>query len=140
LPTRSRRDVDAEHGEQLTGQAAGCDTGRGLTGAGPLENGPHSTHVLDRAGEVGVAGTGPVDVVEFLEFGVLVDHLESQRAAERDAAPKPGQEGDGVGFDPLPSAAAIPALATLQLGVDRGYVDRQSGGKPIDQGHECGPV
>jgi hypothetical protein len=96
--------------------------------------------VLHGAGEIDVAGPGPLDLLEPLEFGVLVDHFERQRAPERHALPQAGEEGDGVGLDPLPTPAAVASLAPPQFGVDDRGVDGQAGGKPVHEGHEGGPV
>ena len=134
------RDLDAEGREQLPGQAAGRHAGSRLAGAGPFEHGPHAAEMLDGAGEIGMAGAGPLDVFELLELGVAVDHLHRQRAAERDAPPETGEKRDGVGFDPLPAAATMAALAADELGVDRSDVDLQAGGKPVDQCDKRGAV
>ena len=48
----------------------------------------------------------------------------------------PEQDLDRVGFDPLPAAAAVAALAPAQLDVDRGRLDRHAGGKAVDQGQQ----
>ncbi len=81
-------DLDAEGGEQLAGQRASRDSCRRLAGARPLEDRADTAQMLDRAGQVGVAGTRPIDVLEPLELGVFVDHLERERAAERHAVPE----------------------------------------------------
>ena len=96
--------------------------------------------MLHRAGEVDVAGPRPVDVVEPLELRVLVDDLERQRAAERDALPETGEERDRVGFDALATAATVAPLAPAKLAVDRRRVDGEARGEAVDQGHEGGPV
>ena len=72
----------------MAGKTASGNAGGGLAGAGPFEDGADTAEVLDRAGEIGMAGAGPIDLLETLDFGVLVDHLERQRATERDAVPE----------------------------------------------------
>ena len=81
------RNLDAKHSQQLPGERSGGHASGGLAGAGPLEHSPHAPEVFDAAGQIGMAGAGPLHVVEPLELGVAVDHLERQRAPERDAPP-----------------------------------------------------
>ena len=75
--------------------------------------------VLDRAAQVAVAGPGPRQVVHLLDLVVLVGHQQGDRAAEVIAAPDAAEDLDLVGFEPLPAAAAVAALAATQLGVDQ---------------------
>ena len=132
--------VDAEHGEQLAGEATGGDAGGRLAGAGPFEHGPNAAEVLDGAGQVDMAGPRPIDLLEPFELRILVDDLEGEWAAERHALPEAGEKCDGVGFDPLPSAAAVASLTALQFGVDRVGIDGEAGGKSVDEGDERGAV
>ena len=81
-----------------------------------------------------MAGPGPIDIVELFELRVFVDHLQRERAAERDAPPQPRQKRDGVRLDPLPAAAAIASLTAHELGIDLRHIDCQSGGKAVDEG------
>ena len=118
----------------------GRDPRGGLTGAGPFEHRPDPTHVLHGPREVGMARTGTIDIVEPLELGVAVDHLQRQWTAERHTPPQPRQERDGVGLDPLAAAAAIASLPTAEFGVDCRGVDGQPGGKPVHERHEGGAV
>jgi hypothetical protein len=50
--------------------------------------------------------------------------------------PNAGTDLNLIGLDPLPSPTTVASLAALQLGIDRGGVERDAGGKPINQGNE----
>ena len=117
-------DVDTEHGEELSGEAARRHPGGCFTGTRPLEHGPHPAEVLDRSRQVGVARPGPIDIVELFELRVFVDHLQRERAAKRDAPPQPRQKRDGVRLDPLPAAAAVASLTAHEFGIDLRHIDR----------------
>ena len=128
---------DAELGEQLFGERAGGDADGRFAGTGAFEDAADRAEEFHRAGKVAVAGARAREVVEALEFVVAVGDFEHDRAAEGDAAPDAGEDVDGVGFDPLPAAAAVAALAALELDVDRLDVDGDAGGEAVDQGDQC---
>jgi hypothetical protein len=132
--------LDAELREQLAGEGPGRHAGRGFAGTRPLEHRADAAQVLDRAGQVGMAGPRPLDLLEPFELGVFVDDLERERAAERDALPETGEERDGIGLDPLSPPAAIAPLPAPQLGVDERDIDGEARGKTVDERHEGGPV
>ena len=75
-------------------------------------------------------------VIQPLQFVVLVDHLQGNGAPQRDVAPDAAEQFHGVRFNPLPSAAAIPPLATAELSVNERGTQLDSGGKAVDEGHE----
>ena len=129
-------DRDAELREQLLGQRPGGDADGRLAGAGPLQHAADRAEVLDRAGQVAVAGPRAVQVAEPFELVVVVDDLQRDRAAERGAVPDAGEDVDRVGFDPLPAAAAVAALAAPQFDVDRAGVELHARRKAIDQGQQ----
>ena len=84
-----------------------------------------------------MAGAGALEVVEPFELVVAVENFEDDRAAERDAVPDAGADFDGVGFDALAAAATVAALAALEFDVDRLDVDRDAGGKAVDERDQC---
>ena len=70
--------------------------------------------------------------LELLELGVLVDHLEGERATERRAAPQAGEKRDGVGLDPLPASTGIQArLCREDLLVEIEAIAVVAAGKPV---------
>ena len=127
---------DAERRQQLLGQRAGRHADRRFAGAGPFEHAADRPQELDRAGQIAVAGPRALQVVEPLELGVLVDHLQGDRAAERLLVPDAAEDLDLIGLDPLPAAASVAPLATAQLAVDRLGFDFHSGRKAVDQGQQ----
>ena len=96
--------------------------------------------MLDRSGEIRMAGPRTIDVLEPLEFCVFVNHLEGERAAERRAPPHAREERHGVGLDPLPAAASVAALPSHEFVIEGCGVDREPRGKPVDEGHERGAM
>jgi hypothetical protein len=96
--------------------------------------------MLDGAGKISVARTRPIDVFETFELGVFIDDLECQRAPKRGAVPEPREKRDGIGLAPLAAAAAVAALTADEFRIDQVLVDGQSGGKPVNEGDECGAV
>ncbi len=81
----------------------------------------------------------PVEVLHLVDLEVLVGDQQGDGAAQRDAPPDAGKHLDLVGFNLLPSAAAIAALPPRQLGVDVLDVQVNTRGKAIDQGQQ-GPA
>ncbi len=133
-------DFDAELAEEAFGECAGGDADGGLAGAGALE---HFAAVggepFDCAGEVGVAGAGAMQrrrgggVVEAVVF--VGDH-EGDGGADGFAHADAGEVLDLVGFDFLPAAATVAALATAEFVVDEGGVDGDAVGHSFDEGDE----
>ena len=52
----------------------------------------------------------PLKVIQPLELVVTVDDLQSNRAAEGDLAPNPGEDFHTIRLDTLPPAATVTAL------------------------------
>ena len=105
--------------EQLLRQRAGRHAHRRLPRTGPLQHAADRAQKLHRAGQIAMPGPRPRQIVEPLQLVVAVDHLQRDRAAQRHALPDAGQNVDRIGLDPLPPAAAVPALPPPQLDVDR---------------------
>ena len=110
--------------------------GRPSRGAGPLQDAADRAEILDRAGQIAVAGPGPRELVEPLEFVVLIDDLQGDRAAERRLPPHAAEDLDPIGLDPLAAAAPVAALAPVQLDVDRVGIDGHAGRKTVDDGQQ----
>ncbi|KXW71501.1 hypothetical protein MPHL43072_15880 [Mycolicibacterium phlei DSM 43072] len=155
-----RDHLDAERLlEEVAGDGAGGDAGRGLAGAGALQHRAGVVEaVLEHARVVGVAGPGPgqrrvagafgqlsgVDGVRRhhrLPLGPLgVADLDRDRPAQCDAVAHPGQHRDQVLFELHPGAAAVPQTTAGQLCRDvvGGYVDSRD--HAFDHGHQGAAV
>ena len=105
--------------QQLLGQGPGGDPHGRLPRTGPLQHAANRTQVFEGAGQIAVSGPRPLKIVESLQLVVAVDHLQGDRAAQRGVLPDAAEDLDAIGLDPLPSAAAVAALAPPQLVVDR---------------------
>ena len=93
--------------------------GRSFRGAGPFEHRANRAQIFDRAGQIAMPWPWSFQVAQPLQFVVLINHHQRDRAAQRRAMPDAGLNVDLVGFDPLPAAASVTSLATPQLDVDR---------------------
>ena len=67
---------------------------------------------------------------------VAVADDERQRRAERSRVAKPAEHLDLVRLELLARAAAVPLLASAQIGVDRLLVEAKARGKPGDDRNE----
>ena len=72
--------------------------------------------------------------------GVAVGDEQRQRRSRRPPVTHSSEHTHPVLLDALPVAAAVPALAPAELGVDGGGVDRQTGGTAVEYRRQPGPV
>ena len=141
-------DADAELRQQLAGERAGGDARRGFAGAGALEHvADVVVPVLERAGEIGVAGPRPRDVGAVGAGGAfrhllldvhrllpvdpvaIADEQRDRRAGR--AAPAHAREDLGaVAFDLHAAAAAVAALAPPQLALSASMSSSSPAGMP----------
>ncbi len=116
----------------------------GLASAGALGDEAQVVQaILDRAGQVGVAGAGPApgghDPVTPV-LPVAVGDLDRHGGADGHAVHQAAGDLGMVALDALAAAAAVAPLAAAQVAVYLLGVQRQAGGEPIDDGGEGGPV
>ena len=134
-------ETDAELGQERAGEGAERDAGRGLAGAGPLEDRPSLVEVvLLHADEVGVPGARPrqrraaaagllgqLDRVgahhldPLRPFGVA--DAQRDRAAERESVADAARDVERVLFELHARAAAVAELAAGEVGLDGGARD-----------------
>ena len=145
--------------QELPGNGADGDAGRGLAGAGAFEHVAGVVEaVLEHAGVIGVtrAGAGERcvagEVGEFcrvdrvgghdrLPLGPLgVTDLDRDRATHRPAVPHTADDRDLVGFELHPGAAAVAEAAAGELRGDivRRHLD--AGHHPLEHGDEGGTM
>ncbi len=148
-------DANAEAAEQLSGQRAGRDAGGGLARAGALEHvADVGVAVLDRAGEVGMARSRPRHVGTILGAGRALRHLrldvhrllpvhpvaianeQGDGCAGGDAVAHAGEDLGAVAFDLHAPAAAVAALATTELQVERVDIELKARGHAVDRDDE----
>ena len=85
-------------------------------------------------------GPRPLDILEFLEFGIAVDDLQGQRTAKRCPPPKTGEKTDRVGLNPLSPTPTIPTLPPPEFGVNHIGINGQASRKPIHQCRQSRPM
>src|SRR6266568_402352 len=145
-----RGDPHAEAGEELLRERAERDRDGGGARARALEHVAGVVEaVLERAGEVGVAGAdlGELPAAARVRgdevlpvLVVLVPDDERDRRAEGHAAAQAREELRLVLLDLLACAAPVPLLAAGEVGVHLGEVHRQPGGEPLRDRGEGGAV
>ena len=135
-------DLDPELAQERLRDGAGGDVDGRVAGAGALERvADVVVAVLEDAGEVGVAGPGQRHrlrpLARRLALGrprvhpprpvlvIAVADDERERRSERPPVPEAGEHLDLVLLELLARAAAVALLAAVQVGVDRGAVERQ---------------
>jgi hypothetical protein len=146
-----------EHGhpelaQQRLGERAGGDTGGGLAGGGALEHVAHvGVAVLEDAGEVGVARTRQVHLVDLgvhrpgvhplLPVAVVaVVDPQRNRAAERPPVAHAGDDVGAVLLDFHAPAATVPELTPGQVAVDVVGTQLEAGRQPLDDRREARAV
>jgi hypothetical protein len=153
--------LDTEHlAQERPRHGAERGPGRGFPCAGAFE---HRTGVgeavLEHAGQVGVAGSGPGQrgvarafLCQRVGFDGVGGHhrfplgpfgvadLDGDRAAQRAAVPDPRQHGDLVLLELHPRTAAVAEASTGQLGGDVGRGDVDIGDEALQHGHQGGAV
>ena len=83
-------------------------------------------------------GFGCHDVLPVLPVAIPDEHRDW--GAQRLAGAHAGEPFDAIGLDLHPGAAAVAALAALQLGVHVGGGQRQAGRDPLEDTHEPSAV
>ncbi len=120
--------------QDLFGHRPGCHPADGLASRGPPATLPGPQAVLGIVGEVGVAGA--VDVVPVLvATGTLVaiaDHQGQGGAQGPAILAQARQDLDGVGLLARGGQGALARTAAVQLGLDGGAVQWQSGRTAVD--------
>ena len=151
------RDRDPELAQQRLRDRAGGDVDRGVPRARALERvADVLVAVLEHAGEVGVAGPrqrhrlrplprrlalGRPRVHPPLPVLVIaVADDERERRPERAPVAEAGEHLDLVLLELLARAAAVALLAAVEVGVDRGAVEHEPGGKAGQDRDERRPV
>ena len=125
------------------------DARGGLAGAGALEDVTRiGKVVLQRAGEIGVAGTRRGDglvlrriaLFDGKDLGpvlpVVVGDGHRDGRADGLAVPDSGEDVRRVALDAHAAAAAVAALTAPELAADVLLIDRHAGWKTADQGDE----
>ena len=142
---------DAERPQKRLCESTRRDACRGLARAGPLEDvADVGVAELQDAGEIGMAGTRQVDLIDLsvdqprvhalLPVGVVtVLDQENDRAAEGAAVPDAAANDRPVGLDLHPPAAAVPQLAARKVGVDVGRLQSRPAGRPSSTATSQGP-
>ena len=158
-----RDDLGTEHGTQeLLGDGAEGDPGRGLPGGGPLQHRAGVVEaVLLHAGEVGVTGPGPGqrgvagqrlqgvgggvvrrvgshDLLPLRPLGVADLHRE--RPAHRHPVPDAAEQRDLVLLELHPGAAAVAEPAAGELGGDVGRGHRHTCRQSFEDGNQGGTM
>ena len=77
-----------------------------------------------------MARPGAGKIVQAVDTIVFIGDEQGDGAAQGDAAPNAAQDIDPVGFEPLPAAAPVTALAAVKLGVDQFRLDSTPAGNP----------
>src|SRR5438552_6035701 len=150
-----RADLDAELFQQDLADSAAGHPRHGLARTRPLQNVARvPAVVLERAREIGVAGAGPGHLTPSLRAGrvgfrghhvlpvlpVAVPHQHGDGRAQRLTRADAGEPFDLVRLDLHAGAAAVPAHAALQLGVDPLGRYRQPRGDPLEDPYQAAPV
>lgn len=78
--------------------------------------------------------------LSIVESIISIGDLHDDWCPGRHPVPDTCKKDGGIGLDPLPSSAAIPALSAGQLGGDERFVDHQTRGHPRDHRHHIGSV
>src|SRR5262249_37412522 len=138
-------DLDPQLAEQGPGGGAEADPHRGLPGRGTLEDVPQigGPAVLQRAGEVGVSGTGHLHRARIRSARrpahslgpvppVLVVDPQPQRRPERLAEANAGEDLRGVLLNAHPPTAAVPLLAPREIAVDELRGEREPRGQALE--------
>ena len=150
-------DLDPELAQERLRDGAGRDEHGRMAGARPLERVAHVlVAVLEDTGEVGVAGAWQCHGLRALPgrlavgrprvhpprpvLVVAVADDERERRSQRAPVPEPGEHLDLVLLELLARAAPVALLAAVQVGVDRGAVEREPGGQAGQDRHERRPV
>ena len=128
---------DAEGFEQVFSPGRRRRLGRRFLGAGPLQNAADRAEMFDRAGQVAVSRPGAGEIVQLLDFRVVIGDQHCDGASDGRALPQAAEDFGAIGFEPLPPAAAEASLAAAQFGVDPVFADFDSGGKAFDEGQQC---
>ena len=151
------RDLDPELPQQRLRDGSGGDVDGGVARARTLERVADVVMaVLEDAGEVGVAGPGQRHRLRPLPrrlalrrprihpplpvLVIAVSHDERERCSERAPVPEAGEHLDLVLLELLARAAAVALLASVQIGVDRGAVEREPGRQAGQDRDERRPV
>ena len=130
---------DPQRPKELLGQGPGGHAGGGFPGAGPFEDRPNRGQVLDRAAQVAMARPGPGEVFHIVDLEVLVGDEQGDGAAQGYAPPDAGEDFHMIGFDFLPAAATIAALAPHELGIDGLDIQIDSCREAVHEGQQ-GPA
>ena len=144
------RDADTEATEQQTGQRASRDAGRGLSRARALEHvADVGVAVFDRAGQVRMSRPRPRDGRAILRAGrafrllrldvhrllpvhpVAVANEQGDRRAGGDTVAYAGEDLGAIAFDLHPPAAAVAALTTSKLQVERVDIELKTRGHAV---------
>jgi hypothetical protein len=151
------RNLDLDLAQERLRDRARSDEHRGVSRARALERVTRVLEaVLQRAGEVGVAGPRQSHRLRSLSrrlsfrrpgahpprpvLVVAVLHDERERSSERAAVAETGEDLDSVLLDLLPWTSSVALLAPPQVGVDRLPVDHEAGRQSGHDRNECGPV
>jgi hypothetical protein len=145
-------DLHSEFIEQPFGKGSGCHPGRRFPRARPLQDvAGIQPIVLEHAGEVGMAGSGPGDPPPAKltgRGGRLVSHhvfpvgpvaigdQHGHRRAQGLARPEAGEPLDPVPLDLHPGAPAIALHSPGELSIDPLGRDGQAGRQALDDGDQ----
>ncbi|OPZ96655.1 MAG: hypothetical protein BWY71_01872 [Planctomycetes bacterium ADurb.Bin412] len=143
----------AQLSQQLAGDSANRHPGRGLPGAGTLQDISNvPVTIFQNPGQVGMPGAGPGHH-SLVHPGVLLrrHHLRpvgpvfifnqyGYRATQSNTAPHAGQKTRHVGLNLHPGATAISALAAGQLRVNICGGKSQPGRQALDHSNQSRPV
>src|SRR6266571_409016 len=150
-----RSDLDPELAQQDLADGPAGDARDRLARAGALQDvAGVAAVVLERPGQVGVARAGPGDLAASLAsravglgghhvlpvLPVAVPDEHGDRGAERLAGAHAGEPFDAVGLDLHAGAAAVAALAALQLRVHALGGHGEAGGDPLEDRHQAAAV
>src|SRR6266699_2178686 len=145
-------DLNAELPQQDLADGPAGDPRDGLAGAGTLQDvAGVAAVVLERPGQIGVARARPGDLAAPLAPGgvrlgshdvlpvlpVAIPDEDGDGGAERLAGAHAGEPFDAVGLDLHAGAAAVAALAALQLRVHALGGHGETGGDPLEDRHQA---
>ena len=145
-------DGDAEGVQELLGERPRGHPGRGLAGAGALEDvADVGVAELEQPGEVGVPWPGRVHLVNLgvhrpwihplLPVGVVaVLDQHRYRAPQGSPVAHAGADLDRVRLDLHPSPAPVSELPSCHLAVEAGAIELETRRQALDDRHEAGPV
>ena len=153
------RDTNTEASEQQAGQRASGDAGRGLSGAGALEDvADIAVPVLDRTGQVRMSRPRPRDGRTVLGAGrafrllrldvhrllpvhpVAVANQQGDRRARGDAMADARKDLGAIALDLHPPAPAVAALTTTKLQVEGIDIELQARGHTVNGDDQRLPV